>query len=353
MTTFNKEDLFAYLAENDEVKKSWYLARQYVLSHLEEWEKESKAHHYILDGESLDVLSVARQIALVSHYTDFDEENGKNRTILTFRNIQDSDGFLEKLSNKAHFWNLVKYCRYTIYDKGGNANPIHEDSFLDIEIEIRADAKNDDKNAILITEDMVKDFAKSNNVECCIDVRKAMWVNAVYDVGVTLDNLPLDDPNTPERYSHALDVFCYQMDEQRVEALWNKSSLDNLDSIGLRNKLSNVFCADCFESRLRDKGKLVDLARCEHSRWNVEKLIMGFRPLNEDEKYREETLLEEEKKTYRKNLKTGKVDKEGAPVHIDLCSYKELRRVDPGSMKYDCFLMLAYEHILKKTDDKK
>lgn len=352
MTASNKEDLFAYLAENDEVKKSWYLARQFVLNQLEGWEKDNKRHHYIFEGESLDMISVARQVALVSHHTDFDEKNGKNRTVLTFRNIQDPDGFLKKLSNKAHLWNLIKYCKYTIFDKGRDAKTIREDSFLDIEIEIRTAASYDDKNAILITEDMISTFSESAIIEYWIDVRKAKMVNSVYKIGVTLDNLPPDDPNTEERYRHALDVFCYQMEEHRVEKFWNESSLDQLDSIGIRNNLSNVFCADCFESRLRDKGKLADLARCEHARWNVEKLIMGFRPLNENEKYREESLFGEEKKTYRKNLKTGKVDKEGTPVHIDLCSYTDLRRVDPGNMKYDCFLMLAYEHILKMSDDK-
>lgn len=350
MTTTDKEDLFAYLAENDEVKKSWYLARQFVLNQLEGWEKDNKRHHYIFEGESRDMIAVARQVALVSHYPDFDELNGKNRTILTFVvNIQSPEAFLKKLSQKAYFWNLIKYCKYTIFDKGRDSKTIHEDSFLDIEIEIRTDASYDDKNAILITEDMISTFSESAIIEYWIDVRKAKMVNSVYKIGATLNNLPSDDPNTEERYNHALDVFCYQMDKRKVETFWNEDSLDKLDSIGIRNKLSNVFCADCFESRLRDNGNLIDHAKCEHARWNVEKLIMGFRPLNEVERYREETLFSDEKKAYRKQLKEGKVDMEGTPVHIDLCSYTELRRVDPGSMKYDCFLMLAYKHILKTT----
>ena len=33
--------------------------------------------------------------------------------------------------------------------------------------------------------------------------------------------------------------------------------------------------------------------------------------------------------------------------HIDICSYKDLRRVNPGDMKYDFFLMLAMPQIMR------
>lgn len=356
MTTTNKQDLFAYLAENEEVKKSWYLARQYVLSHIKGWEKDNKRYHYIFEGESQNMLSVARQVALVSHYPDFDEVRGKNRTVLTFVNIQSPESFLKKLSEKAYFWNLIAYCKYTIFEKDRVLGPIYGDSFLDVEIEIvRSGADYDNnKNAILISEDDIADYGKTAVVECCIDVRKAMWVNAVYEIGDTLNYLPPDDPNTEKRYDYALDVFRYQMNEKKVEEEWDKKPLDDLDSIGIRKKLSNVFCSDCFELRLRDPEgvKFADRARCEHARWNVEKLIMGYRPLNEDERYKDETLFGREKKDYRNNLKDGKVANDGTPVHVDLCSYSELNRVDPGSMKYDCFLMLAFKHILEKTTNK-
>jgi hypothetical protein len=87
----------------------------------------------------------------------------------------------------------------------------------------------------------------------------------------------------------------------------------------------------------------------EHARWIVEKLIMGYRPLNEGERYHDETLHaqfknKEKRKKYRDSLKRNDQD----PAHIDLCSYRDLRRINPDDMKYDSFLMLAIPKILKR-----
>ena len=53
------------------------------------------------------------------------------------------------------------------------------------------------------------------------------------------------------------------------------------------------------------------------------------------------------RKEYRDSLK-----KEiGERAHIDLCSYSDLRRVNPDDMKYDSFLMLAIPNILAKVNE--
>ena len=81
------------------------------------------------------------------------------------------------------------------------------------------------------------------------------------------------------------------------------------------------------------------LALCEHSRWNVERLILGYRPYSFQEHLEIEDLFGDEQAAYRKRLKND-------GVHMDLCSYKNLRRIDPGNIKYDYFLMLAIPYIL-------
>ena len=86
------------------------------------------------------------------------------------------------------------------------------------------------------------------------------------------------------------------------------------------------------------KDNIESLARCEHARWNVEKLLLGFRPLSEKEQLEDEQLFGKDRKDYRKSLK-----KRG--IHIDLCSYRDLRRINPGDMKYDCFLIIAIPRI--------
>ena len=74
------------------------------------------------------------------------------------------------------------------------------------------------------------------------------------------------------------------------------------------------------------------------------KLIMGFRPLNEKERMKDEVLFGAEKRQYRNKLKKNALD----PAHIDLCSFAELRRINPSDLKYDSFLMLAIPGILEK-----
>lgn len=172
-----------------------------------------------------------------------------------------------------------------------------------------------------------------------------------------------------------------------------------LYQIKLRNKLSNDFCADCFVTRLKslfdnkvrkDMEKVIKkaycsendvkknenfdyktvrittkmlnymiknhekdllmlvgnnlkaMARCEHARWNVEKLILGFSPFSPQEHYEYNCRFGFSRSSYRNGLKKNKGH------HIDLCSYEDLYRIDPDNMKYDSFLMLAMVKILKE-----
>ena len=71
----------------------------------------------------------------------------------------------------------------------------------------------------------------------------------------------------------------------------------------------------------------------------MEKLLLGFRPYSILEQFTIESLFGDAKKNYR-----GKLKDKG--VHLDLCSYRNHRRIDPGNIKYDYFFMLAIPHIL-------
>ena len=149
-----------------------------------------------------------------------------------------------------------------------------------------------------------------------------------------------------------------------MEELCDENDKDTLSyQIKLRNKLSNVLCADCFTTRLKSVCKnfeelleknekmvlgevqknLQVLAQCEHARWNVEKLILGFSPLSLEERWEDAQNFGSARKVFRKKLK----DK---GHHIDLCSYQDLHRIDPANMKYDCFLNLAMVRILKEAN---
>ena len=203
----------------------------------------------------------------------------------------------------------------------------------------------------------------------------------MYKLGDVIGNLPAEDFHCAKRYYQALDKFQYsQMDKEKVLPLIDKECEKN--PIKVKESLSNLFCADCFEQRYKvmdkcyeeamekekeNKGrklwrwereklgkKLCEqydeaLSRSEHERWVVEKLIMGYRPLNDAERLAYENLFDDARKAYLKQLKNNASD----PAHIDLCSYRELRRVNPDDMKYDSFLMLAIPKILEKVKEGK
>ena len=91
------------------------------------------------------------------------------------------------------------------------------------------------------------------------------------------------------------------------------------------------------------------LSKSEHARWVVEKLILGYRPVNLQERLMDESLVIDgvKRKEYRKRLKNNW----RFPVHIDICSFSDLRRIDPDTLKYDSFLMLSIPDILNKVGE--
>ena len=65
------------------------------------------------------------------------------------------------------------------------------------------------------------------------------------------------------------------------------------------------------------------MARTEHSRWNMEQLLMNYRPL---------TCTEQEEV---KNNIMLKNPKKGEMAHFDICSFEVLKQIDRNSIRYD------------------
>ncbi len=386
---------------NNETIKGWYYARKYVLDKLateKNWGAEGitpfsndRVHiviHYNGDPMS---LFIARQVALVMHFPNFSEEDGKTKapsdtTVITILYNKKED-IIKLLRREEYLCNLPDVCRCTFVDWSNKKETIeNEHSYIDIELELVAFEQEDNfkdyesrdygsLQPIIIPQGEINNVYEQKDVKLNMDVTNARRVNMVYNVGTDIDNLPADDPNTAERYSKALLYFYYQQSQNDTLTKWNGLASYNKEEdwhkvtwqIQLRNKLSNVFCADCFEIRLMSilcctkreelKDKIVNheketlskvkanlqiLAQCEHVRWNTEKLILGFAPLTPQEQYEGHRFFGSSRNAYRKNLKNNKAH------HIDLCSYQDLRRRDPNNMKYDCFLMMAMVRILKE-----
>lgn len=374
------EDLLQYLIEDKTERDNWYKARYYVKKTLPSLEGDGISHdsnkriHVVVNWENSSplLLAVIRQICLIAHYPNYKEDTGANRTLISIcTETGEIDAAYQAISEYPYLGNLLAYCKCNITD--GKESKCTETLPLDIEFEFIVGKSEIGENDIVFEinkKDVDDKTSHLQNDDKALDVTMGMLVSMVYNTGVEIDNLPAYDNANIERYSTALNVFCYKLKPDLIFLKWLESAKLNKDGkyneVDIKNKLSSVFCADCFESRIRglldtrkktiveyllqDFGNVMkvickenvitSLARCEHSRWNVEKLIMGFTPLTKEDWYDIESCFGKERRNMIKGLKK-------AGRHIDICSYRDLRRVNPEDLKYDFFLILAMPQIMR------
>lgn len=372
----NREKPFEYLRRKGsneffprEVVDNWYMARYYVLNEFKEKEiafgPGSDGHlHAVVVGDSPLMLAVVRQLALSAHFSNFVEYDPsghllcENRSVITLVSDKEADEILGELEKEEYLCNLPKYCKLSVHGRVRN-----KDSFIDIELEIRKDELLD-APSLRITEEMVRGFIASQKPDevFSIDTRKAVFASRAYGIGSYVANIPYESIFSSERYSHALNKLKYRLLKSE-KGLVSDSWKESLTAV--KENLSNLFCSDCFETRKREIDKWMKgdqkkketevwksanpaLSLSEHGRWTVEKLIMGYRPWTDRERKDYETLFGEARKGYVQRLKANPAD----PAHIDLCSYRDIRRVDPDNLKYDGFLVLAIPLILKQIQGK-
>ena len=390
---------FAYLKNRDgdvfdkAIIERWHQARAYVLKKLKDIKigptsKETLKVVVLIDNENQELmLSVVRHLALAAHYTNYVEcdEYGtiisKNRTGINI--VSQNNNLDEELKKEEYLNNLLKYCQY----KKDGKDVIPSENLIPIDIDLNITNVSIEEQGM-----MTMDFADVSKVLSTmkesdiydIDTRMAVLCENVYNLGCEIDNLPYEDIHDLSRYSHALNVFQYNHLREAPKSLVTDKWIE--DQVEVKNGLSNIFCADRFlsirkgikECVTKDNDensfwndKDLKLAISEHTRWNVEKLILGFRPMNDKERNRYESLMGEQRKAYKKLLKTEPdkllekfhddysteifVDRTGCehidPSHCNLCSFKDLRRIDPDNRKYDSFLMLAIPKILEKVKE--
>lgn len=352
-----------------ETIRNWYIARAFVLEKLKDKEEECPFSpdsndylHVVLTGDDDRMLSVARNVTLYAHYLNFDEDcedASYRRTVITI--ITKDRDIKNKLLKEEYLCNLPLYCKYV-----DGTQTYNIDSYVDIELRIVSDNNFERDGVLLVFEKTEVDSFFNRVLDgdediFTIDTRKAFYAGEMYSIGETIDNLTAENIHNTKRYTMALNVFqCIKLKATP------KPLFENLGEkqYKLKEALSNVFCSDCFESRanairhlhgknLKNETEVwekynAELSKSEHARWVVEKLIMGYRPLDEEERNHDETLRLEfnsniKLKKYRNSLKRN----DEILAHIDLCSYRDLRRINPNDLKYDSFLMLAIPQILK------
>lgn len=370
-----------------ETIRNWYIARKFVLEKLKAKEKEhpfspdtNEYLHVVLTNDDSRMLVVARQVALSAHYINFneeyDDETSSRRTRITI--MSEDLNIKQKLSEEEYLCNLPRYCRYVVEQKVGykiEYETVNPDSYIDIEIHIvsKSNKPVKGKNEIMleISNDDVDEYfnrvLEGDEEVFTIDTRKAYYASRMYNIGETIDNLPAVNIHDTKRYTMALNVYQFERLTEKPQRLFDKYIMEG-KQYKLKEILSNVFCSDCFNSRANaieslNKDNLKDitvlwtkyneaLSKSEHARWVVEKLIMGYRPLNDEEHHQDEVLRaqfksKEKLKNYHNSLKRN----DEKLAHIDLCSYRDLRRINPNDLKYDSFLMLAIPGILEKVGE--
>lgn len=361
---------------SDEIVNNWYRARRYVLDHIHELVSNNGFYslRIAINGHSPLTYSVVRHLALIAHFSSFDEGNEDTFSKITILypqkfTLDDLKAEIETLGEEEFLFNLIKYSQYTLIDAEGKTISHSGLPFLDIKFVLRAtDNYENCSHETYITEDAIREYTDNKTITSFSDeeLTAAMLVNQAYSTGVEIKNLPSTENEKASRYSMALD--CLNSRKRKMaKSLWQKCFEDKteLPRKKITNILSCIFCADTFEIRLHELMKtshtlthtylianintirraivanLKALSKSEHARWNTEKLILGFRPFSDKQSYTDEISVGK-RDAYRKKQKDDSL----SPSHIDLLSYANLKRINPEDQKSDSFIMLAMPTIL-------
>lgn len=382
------EQPFEYLrrkADGEKFKQedvnNWYKARAFVLDLLKTFAFKPKANahlHVVVVGDDSLMLSVARQVALTAHFVNYDEQNEdekkRNRTVISI--VSQDPNIESKIRQEEYLCNLPKHCKCTFFDEA----PKNKDSYIDVELRVikdwtgsmeeykRIETENHTEHRFVVTRTQVGSFCVSkNDIDVFyIDTRKAQYADRMYNLGNEIKNIPYEDIHSAKRYEMALNVFQQIKMEEKIGKIVDKNEWERKENqTKVLMGLSNVFCADCFLIRYYsikpcwENGEKTErqaweehydvVSKSEHARWVVEKLILGYHPMSLKERLADESnaFCKEKRDQYRKSLKNNWE----SPTHIDLCSFANLRRVDPDNMKYDSFLTLGIPDILKKVGE--
>lgn len=369
----------------DDIVRNWYAARRYVLDHFDKWiggkisPDSSNSLKIVIDGSSPLVYSVIRQIALMAHFPNFNEGKRENYSTITILypqeyEIKDLEAEIDRLAKEEFLFNLINYSFYRLIDANGNSKTADKWlPFLDIEFMLVATINYKIKEGeIYISENEIQNAIGNNVTQSFSDneLTAAMLVNKAYSTGDEIRNLSSTENEKANRYNLALDCL-NNAKQKNIKKQWDDLLQQSIDgNIEQKYKavtkiLSSIFCADTFESRLHGlmdipngithkflvsnarsirkeiANNLLSLSKSEHARWNAEKLILGFRPLSEEESFIDEISVGK-RDSFRRDLK----NKFPSPSHIDIVSFIDLKRINPEDQKYDSFIMLAMPAIL-------
>ena len=183
-------------------------------------------------------------------------------------------------------------------------------------------------------------FAKDS----VVDYRLAKLVNYVYN---DVEDTKLEHINDIEKES-GLTLQDFYWRRCSVADQWSSNYNANsiptkLRYLGLDFENSPI---EEINARLNEPGMMEMLVHVEHNRWNTEKLLTGFRPLEKKEMAEFDTLLET-KAEYKDIKKRKKFYQQGWEMaHMNIISFKDLETYDAPAIVYDEILTRALPYIV-------
>lgn len=356
---------------------------------------ESPKHiHLVIVGMSRMGVALGIEAAHISHFPNFCRDN-KNKTVITF--IDDNaDREMNFFRGRyRHFFDIAPTCFTEIKDGTithselpPNAKTYSNTNFLDVRFEFIKGRAEDP-----IVQDMFQQWAESPHETLTIAVclcyppeSMAMGLylpDSIYEKNIpvfirqetssTLLEMLSENKKTENihRFSHVYPFGmldnCYDLDnesikiaqavsyvyqfyntyntipqtlpdEQELKTNWNKlsvshqwSNLYNAYSVKIKLRSLGINNYHCFN--LTEK-QIAILAETEHNRWNIEKLLLGYRKPTACQ-LAEIKSSKDKKKEYKEKLF----------VHPDICPYDELSE---SSKQYDISITACLPLVMKE-----
>ena len=366
-------------------------------------ERSEKYVHLVVAGMTQMGYAMATTAAHLCHYPNFDEKTGKCRTKITFidpnaeEEMKMFKGRYPGLFELSHSWFIGNQSDLSNRDNQNNLNDGFGD-FLDVEWEFVKGSVvddwvrkmllewKDDKEQILTLafcgEDAERNMAQALYLPQAffrhvVDSRQLtdrdplIWVyqpenSALVDtaheqVGRYMNLLPFGtmagsfDSRMGKRLAAAKRInYLYQ--KQNAEEVYGtmegQEELDRLwHELSYAEKMSNIYAANSIYGKYRSMGiregesvpdAAVDiLARMEHARWNMEKLLVGFSALPKEKRDELNTKLDNKDpnvESENKRLKNEDFK------HKDIAPYDKLRE---ESKEYDKAIVRNLADVIK------
>lgn len=305
--------------------------------------KNPKYLHVIINGDDDQMLHLAKRVALLAHFPTFYEEDYLNTcTKITILGKKSNDNWRDVFGN---------LCRINV------TNDKVLDAWIAVPIDVQVEHVTLPDNSSI--DDWARTHTDPNRVQILLtkkDIEEsidepitltneqyellAKRVNAIYDESQRFDIIRAEDIEHIHEFDTPVEQFI-QLSDVQVDEAWHKENTDKESSramaISMFVRIEMLKCLKTNKDHsLYDtlSRHLLAMSQSEHARWNVEKLINGFRPYTRREVIADENLFGAARDVKIKELKNS-------CVHLDLCSYSRLRRIDLKSIKYDSFLLLA------------